>query len=141
MLHQRTEGNPLFMVKVVEDWLAQGLIAEVEGRWELQREIEELARRAPQSLRQLIEQQLERLSPEEQQVLEAASVAGAEFSAAAVAAGIEAEQRKVEERCEGLGAAGPFAASQRDGGVAGWDGGGALWVSACACIKKCCTSG
>ena len=36
MLHQRTEGNPLFMVSVVEDWVAQGLVAKVEGWWELQ---------------------------------------------------------------------------------------------------------
>src|SRR5207244_2904551 len=44
-----------------------------------------------------------RLSPEDWRVvLEVASVAGAEFSAAAVAAGSEAEVAEVEERCAGL---------------------------------------
>src|SRR5262249_13964392 len=41
-------------------------------------------------------------SAQEQHMLEAASVVGREFSAAAVAAGIEAELDTVEEWCEGL---------------------------------------
>ncbi len=44
---------------------------------------------ALRSIRQMIERNLERLKPEEQAVLEGASVAGAEFSAAAVAAALE----------------------------------------------------
>src|SRR5438093_5591603 len=50
----------------------------------------------------MIEKQLERLSPEDQRVLGAASVAGMEFSAAAVAASIDAEMAQVEEQCAGL---------------------------------------
>jgi predicted ATPase len=53
-------------------------------------------------LRQLIEQQIERVSPEEREVLEAASVAGADFSAAAVAAGVERLPETVEVQCEAL---------------------------------------
>ena len=45
----------------------------------------------PESLRQVLEQQITRLAPERQQVLEVASVAGVEFVAAAVAAGLEAD--------------------------------------------------
>ena len=56
----------------------------------------------PESLRQMIEQQVERLSAEERRVLEAASVAGVEFSAAAVAAGVGTEPDAVEEHCRGL---------------------------------------
>jgi tetratricopeptide (TPR) repeat protein len=66
----------------------------------------------PESLRRLIEQQIERLSPEEQHVLEVGSVAGMEFSAAAVAAGLEAEAEEVEERCEGLARRSQFLRSQ-----------------------------
>ena len=44
----------------------------------------------PETLRQLIEQQFERLAPAEQALVEAASVAGVEFAAAAVAAGVGA---------------------------------------------------
>lgn len=63
----------------------------------------------PASLQQVIEHHLERLRPEEQRLLEVASVAGAEFSAAA-AAGLETDRDRdreeetaaVEERCEAL---------------------------------------
>src|SRR4029077_18471146 len=49
-----------------------------------------------------IERTLERLPPEEQAVLECASVAGAEFSAAAVAAALERPQHEIEASCARL---------------------------------------
>jgi predicted ATPase len=101
-VHQRTEGNPLFMVNVVDAWEAEGWLEEVEGTRRLQRGLDELAQGVPESLRQMLEQQLDRLSVEEQQTLEAASVAGVEFSAAAVAAGIETDVVEAETRCERL---------------------------------------
>ena len=51
------------------------------------------------ALQHLIEHQLARCSPEEQALLEAASVAGVEFSAAAVAAAVHQEVVDVEARC------------------------------------------
>ena len=47
----------------------------------------------PENLQQLIEQQLARVESRDPTMLEVASVAGAEFSAAAVAAGVEQSQR------------------------------------------------
>ena len=102
LIHQRTEGNPLFMVAVTDAVVAQGVLVEREGQWELRAEIEEVERRIPPSLRHFIEQLLGRLSPEEQQMLEAASVAGVDFSAATVAAGLEEPMEGVEKRCAGL---------------------------------------
>lgn len=86
---RRTEGNPLFMVNVVDDWLRQEAMVQRAGRWELQQGIEELAAGIPENLRQLIERQLAWLSPEELRLLEVASVAGEEFAAATVAAGLK----------------------------------------------------
>jgi transposase len=57
---------------------------------------------ALRSIRHLIERNLERLKPEEQAVLEAASVAGTEFSSAAVAAALECPQNEVEACCTRL---------------------------------------
>ena len=37
VINRRTEGNPLFMVSVVDDLVARGLIAVRDGRWELRR--------------------------------------------------------------------------------------------------------
>jgi predicted ATPase len=57
---------------------------------------------SPESLRHIIEQQLEWLGPEAQQVLEAASVVGVKFGAGEVAAGLEEETTLIEERCDRL---------------------------------------
>jgi predicted ATPase len=56
----------------------------------------------PRSIRKMIEYNLDRLKPEEQAVLERASVAGEEFSAAAVAAAIQQELAQVEKCCTKL---------------------------------------
>jgi predicted ATPase len=123
-VYRRTDGNPLFMVNVMDDWLAQGILVAEDGRWTLRQELVELAVGVPDNLRQIIEKQLDRLSPEEQHVLAVGSVAGVEFSAAAVAAGLGQEVVHIEERCESLARRGQFLQSRGeqswpDGTVAG----------------------
>ncbi|MGH7960987.1 MAG: ATP-binding protein, partial [Candidatus Binatia bacterium] len=122
LLHRRTDGNPLFMVNVVENLVPQGVLVQHAGQWEVQGAIAAIEGGVPENLQQMIEQQVERLSVEEQQVLEVASVAGMEFSAAAVAAGIDParETGEVETRCEGLARRGQFL--QRSG-VSEWPDG------------------
>jgi predicted ATPase len=100
LIHRRTDGNPLFMVNLVDHLLSQGALVQVDGQWLVKSE--GLAATVPKNLRQLIEQQIERVSPEAREVLEVASVAGAEFSAAAVAAGAEQLPETVEAQCEAL---------------------------------------
>jgi len=51
----------------------------------------------PETLRQMIEAQIEHLTTEEQRVLEAASVAGVRFSPNAVAAALQLDRASVEE--------------------------------------------
>src|SRR5438045_9676487 len=72
LIHQRTDGNPLFMVNMVDYLVAQGVIRQTNGRWALQRRLEALQTGVPASIRQMIETQIDRLSQEEQRVLEAA---------------------------------------------------------------------
>ncbi len=100
LVHQHTEGNPLFMVNVVNHLVAQGMIAQQDGRWRLVGEIGQVE--VPSGIQQFIEQQIERVSPDELQVLEAASVVGMDFSAAAVAAAVEEEIEVVEKRSDDL---------------------------------------
>src|SRR5439155_9035295 len=73
-----------------------------DGGWTLRVALAACASTVPEGVRQMLEQQLERLSPIEQQVLEVGSVAGATFSAAAVAAGLGHEVVEVEDWCAGL---------------------------------------
>src|SRR5262249_5474612 len=77
----------------------QGVLGERAGRWGLQAPLETVQDIVPASIRQMIEQQLERLSPAGQRVLEAASVAGGEFSTASVAATLEEDMIGVGGRC------------------------------------------
>jgi predicted ATPase len=65
-----------------------------------------------ETLRQLIERQLAQLGDEEQHVLAAGSVAGLEFTATAVAAGLATDITQVEEWCEGVVRRGHFLRSQ-----------------------------
>lgn len=111
-IHQRTDGNPLFVVNMVEYLVAQRVIAEVDGCWQLQTAVSEVGRGVPESLRQLIDKHLERLSEEHQRLLEVASVVGVTFSAAVVAAGAEISVAQVEELCEGLVRRGQFLQAQ-----------------------------
>jgi DNA-binding winged helix-turn-helix (wHTH) protein/predicted ATPase len=98
-IHQRTEGNPLFMVNAVEYLLAQGAISQAEEPSDLQPAIDAVQTAVPPNIQQMIERQLERVSAADQRILEVASVVGAEFSAAAVAAGAATPTEEVEERC------------------------------------------
>jgi predicted ATPase/DNA-binding winged helix-turn-helix (wHTH) protein len=108
LVHQRTEGNPLFMVALVDSWLTQGALLDHDGVWALAAEVEALHDGVPDSLQQMIDMQLDGLSAEEQRVLEAASVAGVEFSAAAVAAGLAQEVEHVDDWCTSLARRGQF---------------------------------
>jgi len=102
IIHQRTYGNPLFMVNVADDLVTRGALEEREGRWHVQAPLADIAESVPESIRQIIEQQFERLSPEAQQVLEVASVVGIEFTVLTVGAVLATDGIQVEEQCEVL---------------------------------------
>jgi DNA-binding winged helix-turn-helix (wHTH) protein/tetratricopeptide (TPR) repeat protein len=112
LIHQTTEGNPLFMVTMVDYLVAQGVIVEEAGQWRAQIRLESVMKEVPDSLRQLIEKQFERLAADEQRVLETASVVGSEFSTVAVAAGLAEPEERVEEWCERLARRGHFLAAR-----------------------------
>jgi DNA-binding winged helix-turn-helix (wHTH) protein/predicted ATPase len=86
LIHQHTRGNPLFVVNVMSDLAARGVILPQDGRWKLSQDANRPELRIPDDVRRTIEQQADRLLPMERAVLEVASVAGATVSTAAVAA-------------------------------------------------------
>ena len=102
LVHQRTDGNPLFMVNVVDSLIAQGQILRRGDGWALGVPLEEIKIGIPDSLQQLIEKQLERLAPPERRVLAAASVAGFEFSTRTLSGGIGEPISEIESICEEL---------------------------------------
>jgi predicted ATPase len=108
LFHERTDGNPLFLVTLVDHMLACGAILEPDGRWELADGLQRELAAVPESLRLLIEQQLDQLSAEDLELLGAASLAGIEFSAAAAAAGAGRGTVEIEKQCDRLAGAGHF---------------------------------
>jgi predicted ATPase len=101
-LHQYTDGNPLFLVTMMQMLVERGFLEEHQGRWELSGALETVTVEVPEGLKPLLEQQLDRLSLEAQRLLEVASVAGVVFTAAAVAASLSAEVDTIEAQCEEL---------------------------------------
>jgi DNA-binding winged helix-turn-helix (wHTH) protein len=101
-IYRRTEGNPLFMVNLMEYLTDRKMIVESNGKWKLHADLSKVEQEVPVNLRQLIEKQIERLSPDERTVLEGASVAGMECSSVAIAAGLDMPVEWVEKHCEEL---------------------------------------
>ena len=102
LIHDRTEGNPLFMVNAVDYLVAEELIVERKERWELVAEIEKVEVGVPDSIKGMIEKQLDHLDANKQRTLEVASVAGTEFSVLAVVTGLGEDPAAVEARCDEL---------------------------------------
>jgi DNA-binding winged helix-turn-helix (wHTH) protein/predicted ATPase len=103
-VYERTEGHALFLVNIVEHLVDQRLVVQREGQWTLQDGAEAQVRSLPEGLRQLLLRRLEDLPPEARRVLEAASVAGEQFTVAAVAAGAQCPVEDVDAACEALAA-------------------------------------
>jgi predicted ATPase len=108
------------MRNVVDYLLAQGVIQEGDGQCQLRADIDSITIGIPETLRQFIEEQIGRLAVDVQQVLEVASVMGIEFSATAVAAGLQVEAEVVDRHCETLTRAGLFIQSR---GIEEWPDG------------------
>ena len=75
LIHERTEGNPLFMVNTIDHLIAERLIEPHEQGWQLTVPIDAVTVGVPDSVRHLIENQFDRLDAHDQRIVEAASVA------------------------------------------------------------------
>ena len=102
-VHRRTDGNPLFMVTVVDALVHHGWLTEGADGWTARPGAEQAAMQVPPTLSEMVGQQFEVLAPDDRALLESASAVGLDFSAAAVAAGADLRFDDVEARCAELG--------------------------------------
>lgn len=98
--HKRTEGHPLFLVTLFEALVAARLVDCGDGEWSVQAAYVDFG--VPESLRLMIDGQAEHLDNADRLLLDAASAAGTQFSAASVAAAVEQDLVSVEKRCSAL---------------------------------------
>ena len=101
LIHDQTEGNPLFVVTLVHHLLMEGLLREAVGR-KPSTPLEALREAVPESLEALVEAQLDRLDDEELEILQAGSVCGRSFDAQAIGAATGRDVVLVEKVCERL---------------------------------------
>ena len=98
--YERTEGNPLFLVKLVDELVRHKMLTTLAGQQDPKEALRLIG--APRDLQQLIATQFSHLTRLEQQTLGAASVNGIQFSTAAVAAALDVEALHIEDGCESL---------------------------------------
>ena len=93
LVYRKTEGNALFMVDLVRYLRERGVTEESAV---------EIDQSIPESLRGMIERNLERLADEERQLLRVAAVQGFQFDSAIVAAVLERDAADVEDALQSL---------------------------------------
>ncbi len=95
VLHRRTNGHPLFLTAVVDELVSQRVFDETR----VEEQITLVTELIPASIKDLIEHDIDQVSPEDQAILEAASVVGTIFSIAEVEAGVDVPEEVIETRC------------------------------------------
>jgi tetratricopeptide (TPR) repeat protein len=101
-IHDRTEGNPLFMADLVRFLRDRGVFAQTEGHWVVVGQFPEVEHDLPESVRSMVEKKLSELSDADRRLMSAAAVQGQEFDSAVVARALEMDPTDAEERLEGL---------------------------------------
>src|SRR5580765_3067424 len=90
------------MIAVLDYMNALGLVQRSNGAWLLLRSPATADLKVPESLRQMIESQVQGLGPEDQRVLEVASIAGITFTPFISAATANLDPAQFDERCDAL---------------------------------------
>jgi class 3 adenylate cyclase/tetratricopeptide (TPR) repeat protein len=85
---EKTEGNPFFVEEVVRSLREQGVIAEVGGRYEISRRLDEMT--VPATIQDVIAARIDRLDENAKCTLQTGAVIGREFKLALLEETIEA---------------------------------------------------
>ncbi|HYX29145.1 MAG TPA: hypothetical protein VE863_11305, partial [Pyrinomonadaceae bacterium] len=98
LIHEKTEGHPLFATNLLHYLSERGDIARTNAHWSLTRQLAELDLEAPESVRSMISKKIDALQAEERRTLQYASVEGAEFLSTVVATLLGEDEVDLEER-------------------------------------------
>jgi len=105
-IYHRSGGNPLFAHAILDHMIAERAIVRKSngnnGNWEQITPVSNLELTVPGELARLIELEIDRLSPQEQRVLEAGSLMSIAFPVWAAAAALEENPERIEELCDDL---------------------------------------
>jgi len=102
VIYETTDGNPLFVVTLANYLTARQILVREQNNWTVTETIESIRKQSLNSLRGIIELQLQQTTDEEQSLLESASILGATFSARAIANMLAQDPHAVEQACNKL---------------------------------------
>jgi len=106
LVYQRSEGNPLFVLAVLDNLVALGVLARTSAdgssHWVQREPFPQTDAAVPEALAHMIELEIQRLSEDEQRLLEAASLLSVAFPAWAVAAALAEDAVDTEEALDAL---------------------------------------
>lgn len=102
VIHRHSDGNPLFMTAMLDHLAQGGLLTQASGRWTMTAPLEQVDPGVPETLKRMLEMQLQHASDGEQQLLKCASVAGQHFTAWSLAVMLPGDVSHLEDMCEAL---------------------------------------
>ena len=126
VIHQQSDGNPLFMVNMLKYLQNTEFLKNVDGHWQLKENLSINDRFIPDNLELMINQQVEQLNPKCLTLLETASIASqpggiaVQFTSTEVAAAVGMDEMDVEHCLERFAKNGHFLHSL---GVTEWPDG------------------
>jgi len=102
IIHRHSDGNPLFMTAMLDHLAQRGVLSHENGRWRITVPLAAVDPGVPDTLKQMLEVQLQHLSLGEQNLLRCASVGGEHFTAWSVATMIGRNVSDIEQECDAL---------------------------------------
>ncbi len=96
LVHERTDGNPLFVVAIVEELIRRGQLTSTHDGWVVNVAKDRSNLAVPNDLVEMFAAQFQSLTADERAILEAASVAGLSFAPWTVARALARDVESVE---------------------------------------------
>jgi serine/threonine protein kinase/tetratricopeptide (TPR) repeat protein len=103
LIHEKTEGHPLFAANLLQYLGERGDLSKANGRWSLVRPMSELDLAMPESVRAMISKKIDALDAEERRALQYASVEGTEFLSIVAANLLGVDEIDLEESLARIG--------------------------------------
>ena len=102
VIHERTEGNALFMSDLLHYLKSREVIRKEGESWVITKPLSEVERNLPESVRSIVQRKIGQLEEEDRRLLTAASIQGFDFDSASVARVVQIDPADVEERLDRL---------------------------------------
>ena len=112
LIHRRTDGNPLFVVALVEDLLRRDRLTRTAGGWTLAEDHEDP--KVPDDLADMMASQFRGLTADERSLLEAGSVVGDRFLPETVARAVGSDVEHIDALAQQMARARLFLTSTSD---------------------------